>query len=100
MLSACKTYNLFSNILVAKEYSTRSTSASPFSTLSFINVNIDLVFSNSSMKDISLTYLRLVSCSIAVQKRIGAALLKLSQKSESSHSGKRFFKTLMSGTAE
>lgn len=86
--------------MVASEYSTMSISASPASSLVYIILKIDLVFNNSSIKDMSLIYLRSASSSIALQNRIGAALLKFYQNYESSHSTKRFAKMLWSGTAE
>lgn len=52
------------------------------------------------MNDMSLTCFKFASLSIAVQKIIGAAFLKFYQKSESSHSTNRFFKTLGSGMDE
>jgi len=100
MLSAYRTRILLSSVRVASAYSTISTSASPFSTLSFIILIKLLVLSNSSMKLMSRICLRLMSCSIAVQKKIGAAFLKFCQNSESSHSFSKLAIALWSGTAE
>ena len=54
MLSAFNIWSFDSSIFVASEYSTMSTSASPFSILSYISLRIDLDLRISSINDMSL----------------------------------------------
>lgn len=92
-----KTFNLFSNIVVAIEYSITSTLASLSYNLLDIMCIIDLTFNSSSINERSLTYLISALCSTAAQKSIGAAFLKFYQNWWSSHSDIKFSKTESGG---
>ena len=99
-LRAVNTANFYSSIFVAMLYSIKSMSALPSCNLLLSSVKIDFVFNSSSMKDMSRIYLRFVSSSMLTQNMMGAAFLKFCQKSESSHSSRRFLRIFWSGAAE
>mmetsp|Transcript_39040 Transcript_39040/g.59463 ORF Transcript_39040/g.59463 Transcript_39040/m.59463 type:complete len:251 (+) Transcript_39040:281-1033(+) len=94
---ALRTVSLFSSIWVAMEYSMISMLASWSPSLLVITPIIDLTLRSSSMKERSLTCLMSLLCSMAAQKSMGAAFLKLSQKVWSSHSLIRFSSTCSGG---
>ena len=97
VFNAFKTYNLFSSIWQAIEYSIISILVSYDSNLDAISFIIDCTFKSSSMKLRSRTCLMSLLCSMAAQKSIGAAFLKFNQNVWSPHSAIKFSKTESGG---